>query len=79
MLLRGIHSQLKIYYRQNDIAQQLLHLTQSQQNNGIANKSDVAVAIENVAKIKAQQLQLENQRDKLINALTLLLENILEN
>ena len=73
LLLRGVQSQLKIYYRQNDIAQQLLHLTQSQQNNGIANKSDVAVAIENVAKIKAQQLQLENQRDKLINALTLLL------
>ncbi len=72
LLLRGVQSQLKINYRQNDIAEQLLHLTQSQQNNGVANKSDVALAIENVAKIKAQQLQLENQRDILINALTLL-------
>ncbi len=72
LLLRGMQTQVKIYQKQEDIAQQLLLLTQSQQKNGVATRIDINNAFENLSKIKAQLLKLEHQRDILINALTLL-------
>lgn len=73
LLLRGLQMQVKIYQKQHEIAKQLLFMTESQQTNGIATRFDVALSLTELAKIKAQLLQVEHQRDVLINALTFLL------
>jgi len=73
LLLRGVQAQVKIYQKQQDIAQKLILLIESQKRNGVGTRFDVAISLENIAKINAHLLQLEHQRDVLKNALALLL------
>ena len=73
LLLRGIQAQQTIVEENRRIAENLVHLTESRQRNGVATRYDAAAARADLAGIEARLLQLAQQRDALMNALALLL------
>jgi NodT family efflux transporter outer membrane factor (OMF) lipoprotein len=73
LLLRGAQEQLRIVDENREIAQNLVKLTRSRQQNGVATRYDAAAAEADVASIEARLSQLNQQEDSLMNALALLL------
>lgn len=73
LLLRGVQAQQRLVAEHRGIAAELLRLTESRQRNGVATQFDAAAAQADLATVQARGLQLDHQRDGLMNALALLL------
>ncbi|WP_255478317.1 efflux transporter outer membrane subunit [Enterobacter sp. ABFQC] len=73
LLLRGTQEQIRIVDSNQKIALNLVHLSESRERNGVATRYDAAAARADVAGIEARLIQLNQQRDALMNALALLL------
>ncbi|ARU05488.1 multidrug transporter [Comamonas serinivorans] len=73
LLLRGAQAQTAIAQDNQRIAQDLLRMAESRARNGVATRFDAAAARADLAGIEASLLQLQHQRDTLMNALALLL------
>lgn len=73
LLLRGVQAQETIVEENWQIAQNLMHMAESRQRNGVATRFDTSAARADLAGIDAQLLQLHQQRDVLMNALAMLL------
>lgn len=73
LLLRGVEAQIDIYQKTQDIAKKLVSLIESRKRNGVDTRFEVTLSLENLAKINANLLQFNHQRDIFKNALSLLL------
>lgn len=73
LLLRGVQAQQQLVDEHRLIATELLRLTESRERNGVATLFDLAAARAELATVEARAIQLGQQRDGLLNALTLLL------
>lgn len=73
LLLRGVQAQMSIALENRQIAENLVHLVESRQRNGVATRFEAAAAGADVAGIDARLSQLKQHNDALMNALALLL------
>lgn len=73
MALRGLQAQDAIVRQNLDIARHSLKLTEVRLSDGVATQLEVAEAAAQVSSIEAQLPMLENQRVRLVNALSYLL------
>jgi NodT family efflux transporter outer membrane factor (OMF) lipoprotein len=73
LLLRGVQVQEAIAEENRRIAEDLLRMAKSREQNGVATRFDAAAARADLAGIEARLSRLSHQRDALMNALALLL------
>ncbi|WP_407315538.1 efflux transporter outer membrane subunit [Pseudomonas sp. nanlin1] len=72
--LRGVQAQWKVSQQNLDIARQNRDLTQTRYDNGVTTQLDTANAAAQVATIEARLPTLDAERERLINALSYLLD-----
>ena len=73
LLLRGIQAQLAILEDNIDIAKQLVQVAESRHRNGVASRLDTASANAELDALQARGFQLQQQRDAISSALSLLM------
>jgi NodT family efflux transporter outer membrane factor (OMF) lipoprotein len=73
LLLRGVQAQISLAEDDLQAANDLVHMAESRERNGVASRADAAAARVESAGVQARLLQLQHQRDTLMNALALLL------
>ena len=78
MQLRGVQQQIDIAERNVGLQQQTVRLTQDRASGGLGTDLDVANAAAQLRTTQAQLPQLHQQEAQLINALSLLLADLIE-
>ncbi|SEL39001.1 efflux transporter, outer membrane factor (OMF) lipoprotein, NodT family [Roseateles sp. YR242] len=73
VLLRGVQAQMEILDTNQQVASDLVRMTESRERNGVATRFDAAAARADLAGIQARLAQVRHQRDVWMNALALLL------
>lgn len=71
--LRGVQAELELTRNNRDIAKHTLVLTESRERNGVGTRFETSTSKAELASIKAMLPQLQQRRNKLMNALALLL------
>jgi NodT family efflux transporter outer membrane factor (OMF) lipoprotein len=73
LLLRGVQANLEILRQNRDIGVHALRLATSRQANGVATRFETSAARAQLATVDALAFETGNRRDRLMNALALLL------